>query len=485
MSKIIIDWAPDRASPVPVYKQIIDYISKKISTGDWTVGSRLPSQRQLAKQFEVNRSTIVTAMEELSSYGILESDFGKGTCVASNTWSLMMTDSPPDWGSYIQSGSFEARDPINQECHHREFDPNVISLGTGQLSPELFPTELMKRALNHVSKHMDALTYPEPLGLLPLRRAISKRLLNRGIDAPPSCILVTSGAIQALQLICLTMLKPGSSVYTGDPSFLKSLQLFHSAGMKLTGLPMDQEGIVYWQIEPESIQKKEALLYAVPDFHNPTGTVMSPERRKALFRFCQQNHLPIIEDSSYSELWFDENPPAPLKSMDKSGMVLYIGTASKALAPGLRTGWIVGPESVIHRLADMKMQMDYGSSSLSQLALAELYSDPAYGDYMDELRGKLKKRRDLVVHALERNFSQIASWTVPSGGFYIWLRFDENLTSKQLFRAALRENVLLFPGCLYEYGKSCSVRISYAYADEREILYALARFSKLVKAMVL
>ncbi|WP_130864211.1 aminotransferase-like domain-containing protein [Bacilliculturomica massiliensis] len=484
MSKISIDWRPDRSSSVPVYKQIIDYMSMKISTGDWAVGSRLPAQRQLAKQFNVNRSTIVTAMDELSSYGVLESDFGKGTYVASNTWSLMMTDAPPDWSRYIQSGSFHASDPIIQECRRCEADPRFISLGTGQLSPSLFPREEMSRAMERVAGKLSALNYQEPLGLPALRRSVARRLQRDGIDISPSCILITSGALQALQLICLTMLKSGSTVFTGDPSYLKSLQFFQSAGMNLSGLPMDQEGLVYWQIDPERIQREEALLYAIPDFHNPTGTVMSADRRKALFRFCQQNHLPIIEDASYRELWYDEKPPATLKSMDKNGMVLHIGTVSKTLAPGLRTGWIAGPESVIHRLADMKMQMDSGASTVSQLILAEFFSSGAYDKYLPQLRVQLKSRRDTVVAALERNFSQIASWDAPAGGFYVWLRFDENLSARQLFRAAVREHILLFPGTLYEYGKSCSLRISYAYAEEREILYALARLSRIVRSMM-
>lgn len=484
MSKIIIDWAPDRESAVPVYKQIIDYMGMKISMGDWTIGSRLPSQRQLAKQFLVNRSTIVTAMDELSSYGVLESDFGKGTYIASNTWSLMMSDAPPDWSRYIQAGAFHANDPIIQECRRHESDPSYISLGTGQLSPKLFPKEMVKTALNRAAGSVDSLNYCESLGLLSLRKAISTRLVHQGIIAPPSCILITSGAIQALQLICLSMLKPGSSVYTGNPSYLKNLPFFQSASMKLTGLPMDQEGLVYWQMEAREIHAGEALLYLVPDFHNPTGAVMSGERRQALFRFCHQNHLPIIEDAAYSELWFDQKPPFPLKSMDKSGMVLYIGTASKSLAPGLRTGWIVGPESVIQRLADMKAQMDHGASSLSQLALTEILESGMYDKYLHTLRSDLKARRDSTLEVLHRQFHRIAVWNVPEGGFYIWIKFDESLASRQIFRAALREHIVLFPGCLYEYGKSSSVRISFAHASEEEIAYALTRLAKLVKAMM-
>ena len=188
---------------------------------------------------------------------------------------------------------------------------------------------------------------------------MSEHLKKQGIDADPSCILITSGSLQALQLISVCMLKPGSVVYTEAPSYLKSLQVFPSAGIKLSGIPMDQEGIRYWNIDSRIGAKnaaatENALLYTIPTFHNPTGILMSERRRQELFRFCAGNRLPIIEDNAYGELWFDEKPPKPLKAMDRHGMILYLGTISKTLAPGLRIGWLVGPESVVERLGDVQ-----------------------------------------------------------------------------------------------------------------------------------
>lgn len=484
MSKIIIDWMPDKGSSVPVYKQIIDYMAMKISTGDWAIGGRLPSQRQLAKQFDVNRSTIVTAMEELSSYGVLESDFGKGTYIASNTWSVMMSETPPDWSRYIHSGAFHANDAITQDCNRYGADPSYIRLGSGELSPRLFPREAMRQVLKSAAGHIESLNYGEPLGLLKLRKILSKRLARDGVHVSPSCILITSGAMQALYLISLCMLKPGSTMFTANPSYLKSLQFFHSTGMKLSGIPIDQDGPVYWQIDPGRIQKEEALLYLIPSFHSPTGMVMTQERRQALFRFCRQNRLPIIEDAAYNELWFDEKPPAPIKAMDKNGLVLHIGTVSKSLAPGFRVGWVVGPESVVNRLADMKMQMDYGASSISQIALAEFYASGLYDEYLPSIRSQLKRRRDTALEILERHFSRIASWNIPKGGLYIWLTFHKSLNTDHLFRAALREKILIYPGSIYEYEKSRSIRISYAFADERQLAYGLATLANIAKSIL-
>lgn len=481
---IAIDWMPDKSSDRPVYKQIVDYMSGKIASGHWAVGSRLPSQRSLARQFEVNRSTITTAMDELYSYGVLEGDFGRGTYVASNTWSLMMSTAPPDWGSYIRSGSFKANVPTIQTINKLEFMEGYIRLGTGELAPELFPREAMEAVFRRLPGHIASLNYLGPLGLPQLREALSLRLQAQGIAASPSSILITSGSLQALQLISVCMLQPGSCVYTEAPSYLKSLQVFQSAGMKLHGLPMDRDGLVYWNLPSSQLRQGRSLLYTIPTFHNPTGVLMPQSRREDLFRFCQNSRLPIIEDNAYGELWFDREPPRPMKTMDESGVILYLGTISKTLAPGLRIGWLVGPESVVERLGDVKMQIDYGASSLSQWALTEFLTSGLYDDHLNQVRKKLKKRRDLALSALELYFSDLASWDVPQGSFYIWLRLPARLSTDRLFQKALEKNLLINPGSIYDYEKNTAIRLSYAYAAEEQLQEGIAALAQVVRSML-
>lgn len=471
---ITIDWMPDKLGKEPVYKQIVNYINRKISGGDWTIGSKLPSQRVLAESFCVNRSTVVRALEELCSYGILEGTTGKGTVVTSNTWSVLMSTAPPDWGNYLKSGTFQENVPTVQMINKLEFEKDIIRLGTGELSPDLFPAEMMREILQRLPDRFPSLNYLGPLGLPELRRQLSLRLKKQGIDADPSCILITSGSLQALQLISVCMLKPGSVVYTESPSYLKSLQVFPSAGMKLSGIPMDREGLLYWNIGNRA---ENALLYTIPTFHNPTGTLMSETRRQELFRFCSNHRLPIIEDNAYGELWLEEPPPKPLKTMDQHGMILYLGTISKTLAPGLRIGWLVGPESVVERLGDVKMQVDYGASSISQWALAELFSSGLYDEYLGNLRQKLKDRRDFALSLLNKHFIDLAQWDVPRGGFYIWLRLNGKVPVEQLFHLLLKERVLINPGSIYDFGKNQSIRLSYAYASEKELTAGIEKLS--------
>lgn len=285
----------------------------------------------MAEAFGVNRSTVVTAMEELISYGILESDFGGGTRVASNTWSLLMSQ-PPDWNKYITSGPFRANLLTIQTINKMEFEPGYIRIGTGELSPELYPSKLVSKIFRRMPERISNLGYLGPLGLPELGSALSQWLkINHDIDAKASNIMVASGSLQGLQLVSVCMLKRGSNVYTEAPSYLKSLQVFQSAGMNLHGIPLDEEGLQYWNIKDAS---NDSLLYTIPTYHNPTGTVMSEERRKEVMGFCQKQPMPILEDDAYGQLWFDEKPPKSLKSRDTTGSVIYMGTISKTMAPG-------------------------------------------------------------------------------------------------------------------------------------------------------
>ena len=464
IEKVSINWKPDKIDKVPIYKQIINYINDKIAKGDWIVGAKLPSQRKMAQSFGVNRSTIVTAMEELLSYGVIESDFGGGTKVASNTWSLIMS-STPDWNEYMKAGSFKANVPTIQKINKLEFEDKYIRMGTGELAPELFPTTMIKKVLQKLPERIVSLNYLEPLGLQELRKCLSERLEKEGISASPKEILICSGSLQGLQLISASMIKKGDSLFTEAPSYLKSLQIFQSSGADFIGVDMDREGMMPWTITKPA---QNAFIYTIPTFQNPTGKVMTAERRKELYNFCSINRLPVIEDDAYGKLWFNEEPPKPIKTMDKNGMILYLGTVSKTMAPGLRIGWLVGPESVTERLGDVKMQVDYGASSVSQWALTELMTSGKYDEYLIWLRKELKIRCESGLAAVKKYFYGLATWEAPQGGFYIWLRINKKINAEKLFNEALNKNILINPGSIYDFKENNSIRLSYAYASIEE-----------------
>lgn len=478
-----LDWVPDKHSPIPLYIQIKQYIKDKIETGEWPVGNKIPTQRTLAKVWNVNRSTIITAVEELVAEGLLESKGGSGTRIINNTWSLLTSTPPPDWNSYVQTGIHQSNLPTIQEINKAEFYSNIIRLGTGEPSPDLFPHEIMKSVFNRVSDKIGSLGYEEPKGLLYLREQLSKYLKTLGIETSPSSILIVSGALQALQLISIGLLQRGSTILLEKPSYLYSLNVFQSAGMRLFGLPLDENGIQTRTIREQKKRQNASLLYTIPTFHNPTGILMSEEKRKELIDVCELEQLPIIEDDVYRELWFDTPPPPSLKSMDKNGLVLYLGSMSKTLSPGLRIGWVVGPEPVIERLADIKMQTDYGSSSLSQWTVAEWLSSGFYHQHLEKVREELKMRREIMLDVLNKHFSDIATWGVPKGGFYIWLRLLPSISIRQLFEKTLERGILLNPGNVYDQHATQYLRISYAYSPVTELDKGMVCLSEVIRQL--
>ncbi|NMN00204.1 GntR family transcriptional regulator [Bifidobacterium sp. DSM 109958] len=501
---IAIDWKPDRTSDVPLTEQIVQYVCRQVSGGAWPIGSRLPSQRALAEGFGVNRSTIIAAVNELTDYGIVEGLHGAGTRIASNTWSLMLHGSP-DWADYVSSGFFKANNDTIQAINRLEFDPSMARLGTGELDPRLFPKDMWHAVLTQAADEITSMGYPEPEGVPELREAIAAHMRKLGVETNPGQVLVTSGALQALQIISVSLLSAGSTVFAEAPSYIKSLQVFQSAGMHLQGVRMDGRGIDADALHEAVVAANDgaagrggrgpahigaagrgggAVLYTIPTNHNPTGITMDEERRRELMARCVADRLPIIEDGAYQDLVFDGgDAPAPLKSMDETGMVIYLGSASKALAPGLRIGWIVAPEPIVHRLADVKMQMDYGASRLSQWVFARFLASGMYDRFLSGLRVELRRRRDAALATLETLFGGVARWNVPSGGFYVWLTFDDPMPMGRLFAKAVEAGVLLNPGDIYDFEGDNSLRLSYAYTTPAEFAAAAERLAAVVRAL--
>ncbi|WP_232697705.1 aminotransferase-like domain-containing protein [Brevibacillus daliensis] len=481
------DWQPLRGSKLPLYRQIAYYMTEKISKGEWPIGYKIPTERALASAFQVNRSTVVTAFQELAAAGLIEGKSGRGTIVVSQPSIL----SSLDWRSYVDAGLIQPNLPTIQQINRAEFLPDMIRLGTGEPSPEWYPHKQMTQILGSLRDHIHSMGYLEPKGLLELRIQISKHLERIGIQTDPSCILIVSGALQALQLIAIGLLKPGATMLIEQPSYLYSLTLLPSAGIHMQGVAIDGEGIF-----PDDVREKvrskvrcttntndheTSMLYTIPCFHNPTGAMMSVGRRQELLQVCQQERLALIEDDVYRELWLDEEPPPPMKAMDEKGVVLYVGSMSKTLSPGLRIGWIVAPPTVVERLADLKMQTDYGASTLSQWAVTEWLSSGLYEQHLDEVRKQLRIRREWMLSLLEENFTDLASWNKPAGGFYIWLQLRKPIPLHKLFEEAKQEGLLLNPGNLYDPADGCHLRLSYAYAGIEEMKQGMGQLALLLK----
>lgn len=480
--KIQIQWKPDRQVSTSLTNQIVSHIKNHIYKGDWLCGDILPSQRDLAEAFSVNRSTVVEALNELSALGIIESQVGKGTVISNNSWSMIMSTSTPDWHNYIRQSIHKSNIPTIQSINQYEFQENIIRLSTGEISSELMPHEAISEVLYQLANQKVAYNYLEPLGLKELRLELCEYLKRYNLNIKPSEILIVSGSLQALQLISVSLLGMDSTVLIEENSYVKSLKVFEYERMSMKAVPTDDQGPIPWLIDDRQTNDN-TLLYTIPTFHNPTGRTMGTSRRLELLNWSKKHHLPIIEDDAYRELFFNEPPPPPIKSFDDTGNVLYLGSISKSLAPGLRIGWIVGPESIIERLGDIKMQSDYGASSISQWMLTYLIRDGHYEKHLVNLRQTLNKRCQHLLNLLTEYFSDIASWNEPDGGFYIWLNIHEAISTDKLFDLAIKEDLLINPGHIYGFKKNTSIRLSYSYASENQLTHGIKKLSEIIKRL--
>ncbi|WP_313892149.1 PLP-dependent aminotransferase family protein [Psychrobacillus sp.] len=472
-----MQWKPNRASHLTLHEQIYDWISTRIQQGEWTIGTILPSQRKLAETLDVNRSTIIQVLDELKANGILETRIGGSTYVSNSSWNLLLQKEQANWHHHIHASIHEANIHTIQLINEYEQNQTIIRLGTGELSPDLLPTTLLEQSFRNLTIQARDISYSEPKGSKKLRIALTEYLRKRGINTSPESILITSGAIQALQLISVGLLEQQSNIFLESPSYLQSIQPFQSAGMRVFPVKRVRQLI-------EKLQtlkgKKQSLFYCVPTLNNPSGNILSLDERKKLLELCTSLQIPIIEDDVYHELAFVDTPPA-MKSLDQAGQVIYIGSVSKTLSPGLRIGWLVAPEPVIHRLADVKMQMDYGSSGFSQQIVAHWLTTDLYEKHLEKLREQLKTRANFVIEILLQYFKEVATWETPIGGFYIWLRFNEPIVNKAFFQQLIKQNVLINPGYLYDPKDFHHIRLSYAYATLEELKEGLQLVLQVVK----
>lgn len=466
-------WKPDRTSNIPLYQQIAAYIEQRIALGEMPPGSPLPSERKLAQQLGVNRSTVVQAYENLRAAGLIESLTGSGTRVSRREQGLT-----PNWSRYVESGALQPNLPLLRRIREGlQSGLPFINFAGGELAPELSPNDAIAEIMAN-QPFEEPLGYGNPQGYVPLRVSIASYLLEqRQIQATDESILVTSGSQQSLYLLTQCLLNPGDAIAIENPSYCSSLPMFQSAGIRLYGLPSDEHGVHPDGIRMLYKQHRIRMVFLNPNYQNPTGTVLSTERKIKILACCEELGIPIVEDDPFSLTAFDEEPPAPLKSLDRNGTVLYIGSLSKVAASGLRIGWLVAPHTVIRRLADARQQMDFGLSIVPQWIAAHLLDSSSFAPHMERLRKTLRDRRDRMAQALRRMLPDVISFDMPKGGLNLWCRIHAETSDYSLLENGIRCGVLFMPGSVFG-AEAGFVRLSYARPPMEEIEMGIEKFAQ-------
>lgn len=472
-----MEWKPDKQSGIPLYQQIADYIQKRIAYGEFPPGSILPSERALAKDLGVNRGTVITAYDLLYSNGMVERIKGSGTKVSKDVWGLTR-NRIPNWDLYVERGSFLPNLPLYQHIRDEVFERNLINFASGELAHDLMPYDTFKHILsNH--EFQQSLGYEHPQGNLDLRETIVSHLKEyKNIECTSQSVLITSGAQQALHLITQCMLNPGDAIAYEDPSYAHSLPIFRSAGLKTITLSVGEHGINPEEIWDIHRKHKIKMIFLNPLFQNPTGTVLALEKRKRVLAITEELGIPVVEDDPYSLISLSEQTnTSTLKSLDKSGSVLYISSLSKLVASGLRIGWVVGPHNVIQRLADAKQQIDFGHSIFPQWVATEFLKSDSFDTHLQHLKQKLLEKRNLLVQALQDELSDYLTFQIPEGGIHLWCRLQGEVNEYQLLEEALRHGLVFVPGSLLG-SKTGYFRLTYGRAETHFIQEGVLRLKK-------
>lgn len=477
-------WKLKRQSSRPLYLQIVDKIEQCIAYGVFPPGSLLPSERKLAEQLEVNRSTVVQAYDELRALGIVESHVGSGTRVKQDKWGATPKHTP-NWKRYVDGGHFLPNLPflrrIREELGKK---PSLIDFASGELGTDLSALKEMNLLMSQ-SSDAEYLGYDDPQGYAPLRKTLVSFLEKyRHIQTTDSSILITSGSQQSLFLITQCLLTPGDAVAIEDPSYCYSLPMFQSAGIRLFRLPIDHKGMNPEQIRNLYKKHRIKMIFTNPSFQNPTGTFLDMKRREKLYEIVNDLGIPIVEDDPFSLTSYDGIPPPPLKSIDSNGSVLYIGSLSKIAASGLRVGWMVAPKSVVERLADARQQIDFGLSVVPQKVAAQFLESTYIDNHLDRLRMELLLKRDILIKALEKELSNLVSFKVPEGGLHLWCKIIPKVNDARLLEESIKNGVIFTPGSVYG-SKAGFIRFTYARPKIEEIELGIMKFAKALRNILI
>jgi 2-aminoadipate transaminase len=372
--------------------------------------------------------------------------------------------------------------------------PEVISFAGGLPAAEYFPVERFQEACQRVlaeQAHV-ALQYSPTEGYLPLREMIAERLRRNNICANASNVLITSGSQQALSFIGTLLINPGDHILVEQPTYLGALQAFAAYQACYVGVPSDENGIITAQV-PTTLRHGPKFMYIVPNFQNPAGTTLSAERRVDLIKTAHEHGVPIVEDDPYGALRFEGEHQKPLVVVDSelssgngsyyTGNIIYLSTFSKTLAPGLRVAWIVAPPEVISKLVQIKQGADLHTSTFNQMVIHEVAKDGFIDAHVKKLCEVYRKRRDVMLGALDRYMPPEVEWTQPQGGLFLWAHFPQNVDIRVLFDEAMRRNVAFVPGHAFYTipNPPPTARLNFSNMNENLIVEGIKRLSEAVR----
>ena len=388
-----------------------------------------------------------------------------------------------DWDRVLARRTERMKSSIIRELLKYTMQPDMISFAGGMPAPELFPVRDFQEACRWILEHdaQRALQYGPTEGHAPLKDYLIDSMARYELPAKRENILFTNGSQQALDLLGRILIDPGDKIITGRPTYLGAIQAWDVYDPEYITVPLDDDGMRMDELEKALVANPGVkFIYVLPNFHTPAGTTIPLERRYKLVELAARHGCLIIEDDPYGQLRFEGEDICPIFAMHKEN-TLYLSTFSKTLSPGLRLGWIVGPEKIIARLVQAKQGCDLHSSSLIQCLAHDICSRDLVRAHVRQIRQVYRERRDVMLRCMEESFPKGVTWTRPQGGLFLWVRMPEGVDAEDVLKLALEEKVAFVPGRAFYPGGNdghCCMRLNFSYCKPEIIEEGIKRLGR-------
>ena len=369
--------------------------------------------------------------------------------------------------------------------------PGMISLAGGLPNPKAFPLEVIHECIEKVfSNHIfNALQYGTTEGLPLLRGVLAERMREKkNIDCERHDIIITNGAQQGLTLLAFTFLDPGDTIITGAPTYLGATQAFHAFEGQCESIPVTDDGFDIQSLRRnlERLHRNgifPKFIYTVPSFQNPSGVTMPLENRKELLEVASEYDLLIVEDDPYGELVFEGKSIPPIKSLDKKGRVIYMSTFSKILAPGFRLGWAIASEEILNKFTLAKQSADLCTNTFGQYVAYEYIAGGYLDRQLEKIREMYKRKRDIMLRAIEEFFPKGIKWTVPRGGMFLWITLPKKVNTRLMFPRAVAKKVAYVIGDAFfpDGSGHNTLRLNFSYSRDETIREGIQRLGEVIE----
>jgi GntR family transcriptional regulator/MocR family aminotransferase len=474
---------------LPAFVAIARGIAEDARSGRLPPGARLPGSRELASTLGVHRNTVIAAYRELASEGFLSTAAGRGTFIAVSLPEVR----PRRWlprGTGAAGVAARPHFPFEAPRAPARFTPipkGTLALYGGVPDTRPLPREALARAYRRALRdEPHLLDYGDPSGDPRLRAALAEMLrAARGLAVGPDDVVVTRGSQMAIALLGEALVGPGDVVAVEALGYQPAWRALARPGSRLMPVPVDAQGLVVDALAELCAREPVRVVYVTPHHQYPTTVTMSAARRMALLELARRARFAIVEDDYDHEFHYEGRPVLPLASGDGAGVVLYVGTLSKVLAPGLRLGYLVAPAAVRDAVLALRFDIDRQGDRVGERAVAELMEDGELQRHFWRMRRVYRARRDHCVRELRCHLGRWLQVSVPAGGMAMWAKVDRGMAVDALHDEASRRGVLFHPGKLFTWGGRATqhVRLGFGALTEAELSVAVGRLADAARAV--